>query len=250
MKKNYLLILCILISAVASQAQQQFLVKGKIEYERRINVHRQYDLTEENSSFFKEYVSKLPRTNVTYFEMEFTPGKTIYKPGKRDPEGNPPNLWAVGPAKENVVLMDFEKQEISCLKKVYEETFLVQDSLRKAIWKISDETRIIAGFECRKAVAKLFDSVYIVAFYTDEIAVSGGPESFNGLPGMILGLAIPRLYSTWFATKVELVEAPAADFVIKGRGKKTTEKGLLTTLQSSFKDWGNQAGRYTWWALL
>jgi len=28
-----------------------------------------------------------------------------------------------------------------------------------------------------------------VAFYTDDIPVSGGPESFNGLPGMILQVA-------------------------------------------------------------
>jgi GLPGLI family protein len=30
------------------------------------------------------------------------------------------------------------------------------------------------------------DSVFIVAFYTDQIVTSGGPESFNELPGMIL----------------------------------------------------------------
>jgi len=28
-----------------------------------------------------------------------------------------------------------------------------------------------------------------VAFYTDDIPVSGGPESFNGLPSMIFQLA-------------------------------------------------------------
>ena len=63
---------------------------------------------------------------------------------------------------------------------------------------------MIAGFNCRKAVTKIFDSVYVFAFYTDEIIISGGPCSINGLPGMILGVTIPRLYTSWIATKVML----------------------------------------------
>ena len=31
--------------------------------------------------------------------------------------------------------------------------------------------------------------INVVAFYKDDIPVSGGPESFNGLPGMILQVA-------------------------------------------------------------
>ena len=50
----------------------------------------------------------------------------------------------------------------------------------------------------------VMDSIVVIAFYTDEILTSGGPESFNGLPGMIMGLAIPRLHTTWYATKLAL----------------------------------------------
>jgi len=32
-------------------------------------------------------------------------------------------------------------------------------------------------------------SIDVVAFYTDDIPVSGGPESFDGLTGMILQVA-------------------------------------------------------------
>ena len=57
------------------------------------------------------------------------------------------------------------------------------------------------------------DSVYVIAFYTDQITTTGGPESFNGLPGMILGVAIPRINTTWFATKLELVEVKPQDLI-------------------------------------
>ena len=86
-------------------------------------------------------------------------------------------------------------------------------------WRITGERRTIAGFECHKAVGRIMDSVYVVAFYTDQIVTNGGPESFNGLPGMILGLAIPRINTTWFATKIEAIEISPLDIAAPKKGK-------------------------------
>ena len=47
---------------------------------------------------------------------------------------------------------------------------------------------------------------------------------------MILGLAIPRLSTTWFATKVELIDPKPTDFAIPSRGKKITDANLQTLL--------------------
>lgn len=229
------------------EAQTQFVMKGKIEFERKINVHKQLD-TEEGSEWYKEFISKQPRFYSSYFDLQFTGNKTVYKPGR---ESEPfRNWWLIGPSKENVVITDLESQVMSSQKKVFEDIYLLQDTVGKIQWKITEELRTIAGFECRKAVAIICDSVYVVAFYTDEIPVSGGPESFNSLPGMILGLAVPRLYTTWFATKVELLEPKPTDFTIPTRGKKITDQNLQSLLQRSLKDWGKQGQRNIWWVKL
>jgi GLPGLI family protein len=68
------------------------------------------------------------------------------------------------------------------------------------------------------------DSIYVVAFYSDKILFPGGPESFTGLPGMILGIAIPRLHTTWFATTVTPGEVKEEELKSPTRGKKITEK--------------------------
>ncbi|HLW42367.1 MAG TPA: GLPGLI family protein [Flavobacterium sp.] len=52
-------------------------------------------------------------------------------------------------------------------------------------WQITDETSIIAGYTCRKAVSELMGG-YFEAWYTEDIAVSTGPDKFDGLPGLIL----------------------------------------------------------------
>ena len=42
-------------------------------------------------------------------------------------------------------------------------------------WKFTDEYRNILGYDCRRVNGIMQDSVYIVAFYTPQIPVSGGP---------------------------------------------------------------------------
>jgi len=54
------------------------------------------------------------------------------------------------------------------------------------------------------------DSIYVFAFYTDEIIIPGGPCTINGLPGMILGMTIPRLYTSWIANKIIVAKNPTA----------------------------------------
>ena len=251
MMKKIAIYILIAFSALISQAQAKFVQAGKIEYERKINVHRQFDGRGDDSEWIKEYLSKLQKFHTTYFDLYFEGNKTSYKPGREtDDSKKTQNLWGIGPAKENVVAVDLDKKEIKSLKSVFEQTFLVSDTASQFEWKISQETRTIAGFECHKAVTKICDSVYVVAFFTQEITVSGGPESFHGLPGMILGIAIPRLYTTWYATKVELIQPAPSEFTIPTKGKKTDEKQLLLTLKTSFKEWGKDGQRYMWWTLL
>jgi GLPGLI family protein len=93
------------------------------------------------------------------------------------------------------------------------------------------DVRQIAGYECRKAIAIINDTVSVVAFYTDEILLKGGPEGFTGLPGMILGLAIPRYNTTLFATKVEAKNVPILTIAPPAKGKRTdTEKDFKKML--------------------
>jgi GLPGLI family protein len=87
------------------------------------------------------------------------------------------------------------------------------------------------------------DSIYVVAFYTDEIITRGGPESFTGLPGMIMGLVIPHEHVSWFATKVYTENITDKDLAIPARGTKVTNAALLALLRDRMKDWGRFAAK-------
>lgn len=244
-----LLVLYIILAVTAGTARAQHTMAGKIEFERKVNVYAQMEEMEENA-WFEKLKSQIPKFNSSYFDLSFDTGRTIYKPGRTVEGNNVFKMFGGGPATENVVLTNFRTDSIKANKAVFEQKFFIQDSIRVMDWKEKDEIRTIANFKCHKAVGRICDTVYVVAFYTEDIPVSGGPEMFGGLPGMILELAIPRLHTTWVATKVELTAPKEADFVIQEKGKKVTEKELHDNVASSFKKWGAMANRNIWWTVL
>lgn len=238
----------LLVIPVAVVAQPKFVYEGVIEYERKINVHRQVVEGEEYSDWIKDLLKSVPVFHESNFVLRFNNERSIYQlSGEMKPV---PVDWITGPAKQNTVLTNFTTHNRTSVKSVFEGNFIISDSLGEIEWRVSDEKRTIAGFDCRKAVAKICDSVYVVAFYAEEIPVSGGPESFNGLPGMILGLAIPRLHTTWFATKVQLSPPVEKDFAITSRGSKTNNIKLQATLKTAMKAWDKYGQRHTWWVML
>jgi GLPGLI family protein len=90
------------------------------------------------------------------------------------------------------------------------------------------------------------DSVFVVAFYSDEIMIPGGPEGFNGLPGLILGLVINRLHTTWYATKVDVTSVNTKDITPPTKGKAISSKEMMETLKRSISDWGTYGARFLW----
>lgn len=232
-------------------AKAQYTERGKIEYERKMNVYRTIeDMDEDDKRWIEKFKSQLPKFTSNFYELYFDTERSLYKPGSREPE-NVVKMWfANTPGSENIIYTDLKNKHVKGSKQVFEEKFLVQDSMRHIQWKIMDEIRTIADYKCRKAVGKICDSVYVVAFYTDDIIANSGPEMFGNLPGMILELAIPRLHTTWVATKVDITPPKEADFAISDKGKKVNEQELYEAIKPGFKRWGKRAERYIWWSLL
>lgn len=239
-------LLCVAHVSVAQHAR--FVESGVITYQKRVNMYAKIkaQITDNNSFMqqaYEQYRKTQPQFNEYDYSLSFGSNQSIYKP-----QGKPQNtrgFFGNDPSIDmgNTVYSNLNDWQSISQKSVYEETFLVTDSIRKIDWKITDEVREIAGYHCRRANAIVLDSIYVVAFYTDQIPVIGGPESFAGLPGMILGLALPHENTTWFATKVEDKSVPISEIVAPQRGRAVDRQGLQNTIQSSLKNWGTHADR-------
>lgn len=232
MKK--ILFLFFLIAATAAQAQTSFHSQVRIEYEKVIYVRQQYK--EMFPEWFEEFKNMIPEKVVNTYEFVGDTTQSLFRELKE--AVLPPNTWYEEVANKNVVFNNYSTAQTITQKPVAEETFLLQDSLLKIRWRLTADTRNIAGYDCRKAIGFVDDTMAIFAFYTDELLVRGGPESVHGLPGMILGVGVPRLHTTWFATKVEVNGINTAALKPATKGKKVTRSELTTQLDAVMKNWG------------
>ncbi|MDQ8053139.1 MAG: GLPGLI family protein [Pedobacter sp.] len=246
--KNIITLSLALLIAPAGFAQNaRFTTQGVIEYEKKVNMYALLaDQLKKNpdDSFgpkiVEDYKKNNPQFKLLKSTLTFGRDQTLFAPVA---EQVMQNSWYNMPLAQqnNLIYTQTAAGTSVTQKKIFEETYLVKDSTRKINWKITSEIRNIAGYDCRRANALIMDSVYVVAFYTEEIPVSGGPESFSGLPGMILGVALPYEHVTWFATSV--IDQPVGDDKLKApiKGKITDQKKLMGTLKEALKEWGKSA---------
>jgi GLPGLI family protein len=239
---KHVFIIVLLACTIRLDAQTNFYQAVKIEFEKTVYVRQ---LTKAlQPEWYERIKDRLPETALTYYNFMGDTARSIYRTGREVPRD--PKLTYQSFAENNVVYNDYISGSTISQKPVFEETFLVQDSLAKIKWKITPDVRTIAGFECHKAIGLLEDSITLFAFYADEILVRGGPESAHGLPGMILGLGIPRLHTTWFATKVEINGIDMNRVRPETKGKKTTRKAMIQSLDKVLKNFGAVSKGMVW----
>lgn len=240
MKKIVTIILLVLFSQEAF-SQASFFPMIKVEYEKTTSVRQLMKDLQENNSWYEQNKDRYPVSLVSYYEFTGDTAHSIYKPGKEVPVD--PRMWWRPVADKNVVYNNYHTKTTISQKPVFEETFLVEDSLLKIKWKITGDLRTIAGYECRKAVGIINDTIAVFAFYSDELLINGGPEGINGLPGMILGVGIPRLHATWFATKVEVNGVNMKQVVAPTKGKKMNRPAMMTRLGKLAEEWGTYGSK-------
>jgi GLPGLI family protein len=249
--KQLITILFVVLSASAF-SQARFIDSGKIIYERKIAQVTLLEATQkpdENNIWIEEMKKAAPRIVTDSFSLSFNKDNTYYA-ALKESQDKPFLFQILKAGSDDFVAQDYNAKTSSSIRNFFDHTFYIKDSIKNYTWKIGNEVRDIAGFECRKATTKICDSVVIVAFYTEQITPSVGPENFNGLPGAILGIAVPRLSLTLFATRIELSDVvPAVDEKKIKKFKPTTRAQVNNDILKVVKDWGDKEFEFSLWGL-
>jgi GLPGLI family protein len=214
---------------VVSNAQ---ITYGKVTYERKTNLYKRFKHWED----VKEWIKESDKVKVDEFEMTFNDSSAVFKP--IESEYREQFDWATN---SNTTYQYKSSNTKVTFKKIWGEEFMLKDSLAKRKWKMTDGQRNIAGYNCRKAIWVENDSSRVYAWYADEIVPGFGPESFNGLPGLILGLATEDGGIIYFAKKVEIIQPKAEVFMLpktKKKPIKTIELRDQLVKQYGKEKWG------------
>jgi GLPGLI family protein len=234
----------VLFSACTTAFAQQFINSGSIEFEVRSNNHRALG---DEGIWVQMFKDKLPQFSNTYYQYTFNENRSIYKFVRHDEKNKLPRGFGMNNPDDDVWYNDYSTGTFTNYRYILGDNYLLSGELMKIEWKLSPtETREIAGFNCRKATGIIFDSVYVFAFYTDEITVSGGPMGISGLPGMILGLTIPRMFTSYIATKLQISGVDIRTIAAPQKGKKKDFAALRKDALRVKKDWGKYGQQALW----
>ncbi len=252
--KKIIITTAILFFAIIEMNAQIFIDKATIQYEVKSNLKK----TMGSSTWAEAMAEKMPTFKVGYYNLTFADNKSIYKFDSWFEKEKLPEFWRTDD--KSTYYTDFNIGRIYTEKDMIGSVVNVEDSLRKLEWRLTNENRIIAGFNCKKAVAKIFDSVYVFAFYAEEIMIPAGPASINGLPGAILGLTIPRLFTSWIATKVNVNGVDVSSIKLAATKKPYNNIALKKFIDDRVSDWWSggeetddnkqQKNRFIWGMLL
>ncbi|GHE49168.1 GLPGLI family protein [Sphingobacterium griseoflavum] len=248
--KKYLLLFFLSLGIHVAQAQYTMFAKsGTVTYDKTMYmkniVSKQFiDKADDRSrGQFQSMLPKIPQQVVLKKTLKFNDTETLFEPQKVDLDQMTQQLIMM-------FALDFDAVTLSNLKtKDYKryndlmgEKVIIQDTIKKVKWRITDEYREIAGYSCRRANGITPDSVYVVAYYSTEMPVSGGPESISGLPGLILGLVVPSQHVSYFASKVELSSDVVLDKKVfdAKKAKVMSREQMVSQFSSTLKDWLNK----------
>jgi GLPGLI family protein len=194
-----------------------------------------------------DYLSKQQRDRVTYMwgsrsewkeftEIYFTPTKTRYQDSEEKAEPDDDgyswrrDIYDINRNFSNYTIYD----RIQLLGKIY----IIEDTLRPQSWKILNDIKEVAGHICMDAFwHDTLKQQKVTAWFAMDMPVSGGPERFCGLPGMILEVEVNDGAMVITADKIEIKTLTTEmDLPKKIKGKHILEKDYFQILKKHMEE--------------
>jgi GLPGLI family protein len=224
--KTLLLAALILFSTV-SYAQK---LEGMIHYVRTMNYIKQLTAVDYLSKQLIDkysYVYGNRLESKSYARLYFNATQTKFEDSDENEMG-----YSYKKA-EYTITRDFSNNTLHDYMDVLGKTYIVEDSLKAPRWIILNEMKEIAGHACMNAFYNdTLKKQKVIGWYALDMPISGGPERFFGLPGMLLGIDINNGALVLEADKIDLKPLTTElDFPKKAKGKKIKEKDYIGILR-------------------
>jgi GLPGLI family protein len=242
-----LLIASAMLIAISSLAQVK---EGKIVYERVMQL--QIRINDDNPAF----QNMIPKERKDKFELFFTEGKSLWQAVEDDGQsdetsfgdGNGMRMVFRVPGSDDIAFHNITESKKVDQRELGGKSYIIADSIKKMNWKVAGESKVILGHNCMKATTqriqesfrmtmdngeakreKVMDTMNIVAWFTNEIPGSFGPDTYQG--------QLPELFwrSTSITEEILLKRLKFRQRLILQRSK-SRQKGKKVTAEEFAKE--------------
>lgn len=215
--------------------------QGLISYEQKINLHKR--IPPENEDMKK----MMPEFQTTRHELLFKENESLYRPLDEEedaPLGGPGGGGMIMRFRrpETIIYRNHDSEYQLAQRSFFEKKYLVEDTLNLPPWKLTSENKEILGHPCMKAtlVTETKRDTQriqnrITAWFTQDIFSPFGPETYGGLPGMILLLDVNEGEVVYAATRID-PSADLADLKPPSKGEKISGAAFRTMMDERMKE--------------
>ncbi len=206
--------------------------------------HRKFDIkvddNNQNSAMQKQLQEQLRKQFQKEYRLTFNKYESIYKQNEKldtpSPSSSGIQIRITGGS--DIMYKNVKENRYTNKTEIYGKLFLIKDSLSSKNWELINETKNIGEYTCYKAIfkeeitsqtfndkgemEKVTKEIITTAWYTPQIPVNNGPESFNGLPGLILEINDGKL--TLICSKIILNPKEKIEIKEPKKGKVVSQE--------------------------
>jgi len=182
--------------------------------------------------------------------LSFNKNESSFKEeAKLDAPGTQGSRWGSSNGQGSIYTNLKERKIIEDVE-MFSKRFLIVEDMEQPKWELGTETKKIGNYTCYKATMVKVDksvdfgsifgrrgrgnqqekedskteeevrTIEVTAWYTPQLPVSSGPNSYGGLPGLILELSAGR--TTMLCTEIVLNPSDALEIDKPTKGKEVT----------------------------
>lgn len=102
----------------------------------------------------------------------------------------------------NMVYLNKKIQTLSVREHMTSEYIVTEEKIPVINWKLTNDVRLIKGYNCKKATTHFRGRDYI-AWFTTDISIEAAPWKFVGLPGLVIDIEDTRQQVKIYFEKIE-----------------------------------------------
>jgi GLPGLI family protein len=182
-----------------------------------------------------------------YSNLYFTPSETAFQDSEEKAEVSGENSYSWR-KDAYFIKRNFATNKESDVIQILGKIYIIEDTLQAPNWKILNNLKEIAGHQCMNAFWQ--DTVKnqkVSAWFALDMPISGGPERFFGLPGMILEVDINDGGMLLTADRIESKKLTTElNPSKKYKGSLINEAGYLTILKKHMVEKRKAEEPYFW----
>ena len=214
----------------------------------------------------KQIMDMLKKEFLKTFILTFDKNTSVYK---EDEALAPPStgsrmVFISSDGGSDVLFKDIKNQSITNQKETFGKQFIIKDRLKPIEWELHSDTKNIGNYTCYKATytkeieesmmtfsssgeeqreeepttAPVMKTITVTAWYTPQIPVCNGPESYQGLPGLILEVNDGDL--TILCSKITINPKKAIEISEPKKGKQVTQEEYDSIMLKKMEEMSEQ----------